>query len=71
MTDPITYTEWVRYFAWIPVTVDAFTEDERAQHNNHFRWKKWGWVERRYEYWVDNDDDQTPRTTIRYREIPR
>lgn len=67
MTDPIIWTEWQPYFAWLPVTCDVYTEDERAQNRGKFTYTRIGWVERRLERWIDIDDDQTPRQRWQYR----
>lgn len=48
-------TAWEPYFAWRPVTVDAYTESERK--NGKFSYPKMGWVERRLCVWIDVDDE--------------
>lgn len=48
-------TEWKPFFAWRPVYVDAYDEGERK--NGKFRYRKWGWVDRRLCVWIDVDDE--------------
>lgn len=51
-------TEWHPYFAWWPVTVDAYTESERK--DGKFSYPKWGWVERRLHIWTDDEFGDGP-----------
>lgn len=48
-------TAWEPYFAWWPVTVDAYDESERK--NGRFSYPKLGWVDRRFCVWIDVDDE--------------
>jgi hypothetical protein len=61
-------TEWHPYFAWFPVTVDAYTESERR--DGKFSYPKLGWVERRLDIWIDDDDERTEKRVWRFR-LPR
>lgn len=58
-------TQWQPYFAWLPVTVDAYEEGERK--NGKFSYPKWGWVERRLDIWIDDDDERTEMRVWRFR----
>lgn len=62
-----TYGEWKSYFAWLPVTCDAYTEAERVAHGGKFSWKKFGRVERRWCTWTDDDTGEV-HAFWRYRE---
>jgi len=45
--------QWQRYFAWWPVTVDAYDVSEIK--DGHMSFSKWGWVERRWYTWADDE----------------
>jgi hypothetical protein len=45
--------DWQPYFAWRPVYVDAYDNSEIK--DGKMRYLKWGWVERKWESWVDSD----------------
>lgn len=49
---------WERYFAWWPVEVDAYCVSEIQ--NGKMRYLKWGWVERRWDSWTDEDGGNRP-----------
>jgi hypothetical protein len=57
-------TPWEPYFAWWPVTVDAYTESERK--NGRFSYPKIGWVDRRLCSWVDYEDESQWGITHRF-----
>ena len=58
--------EWHRYFAVLPVRVDAYDESERK--NGKFSYLKVGWVERRWDSFVNVDDEDQIRIEVwRYR----
>lgn len=58
--------EWKPYFAWWPVLVDAYTVDEIK--DGEFNYPKWGWVERYWHVWTDEEGED--HATWRYR-LPR
>ncbi len=52
--------DWQPYFAVLPVYVDAY--DEREIKDGKMRYLKWGWVERQWYTWTDNEVDGSPVT---------
>lgn len=68
--DPDKDGEWHPFFAILPVWVDAYSESERAEFGGKFAKRAIGRVERRWDVWTDNDDDQTVHAYWRYR-LPR
>ena len=48
--------EWQRYFAIWPVEVDAYSVTEPG--NGKMRYPKWGWVDRRWYTWTDDETDE-------------
>lgn len=62
-------TWWALTFAWLPITVDSYTDEEFRQ----FGFNKTVWltpVLYSRQIWIDDDDSQTPRYRVRYR-LPR
>jgi hypothetical protein len=47
---------WQRFFAVVPVEVDAYDESERK--NGKFRYPKVGWVERYWKSWTDEEGNR-------------
>jgi len=63
LTASVALGEWQRYFAWWPVTVDAYCVSEIQDHKMSYL--KWGWVERRWHIWTDEDGEHQGRWRYR------
>lgn len=51
-----TTQDWQPYFAWRPVWVDAYDDSEIK--NGKFSYRKFGWVERYWKCWIDEEGEQ-------------
>lgn len=56
-SDNVPRKEWHRWFAWRRVDVDAYHEDE-IQHGALRFTRRFCFVERRWETWLDEDADE-------------
>jgi len=64
------YSNWLPWFAWRPVYVDAYAITELR--HGRTRYKVWlRTVEYQFFDWIDGEDDPDTHRVIRYRLPPR